>query len=347
MDADERENKRPRMRRQILIGAGATIGAAVLGDLAWKKTHPRKTVLQPDGQARSLTIAWPSPEDDLILIVARERGFFEHYNLDITTQPCITGRQAITILANEKVCGAVSTALAWLPALHGGVPARLVSGLGAGTYRLLVRRDAGITRIDSVVGKTIAVLNEDAGDQRFFSILLRRKGIDPANVHWVPVSEDRIDQALAARDVDGVVLHDPDGWQLLSENPKMLTELAGSTTGNYAARVNKMLGLSNRFLAEDPKGAAALVLALRDACRWIEKHRDETAALLAPHIPDMDDDEVRRMLAHEPAPVHLLVPWLRDQVAEYADELKLLDLLPDALDSGAFARSVCRNVLHA
>ena len=69
-------------------------------------------------------------------------------------------------------------------------------------------------------------------------------------------------------------------------------------------------------------------------------------ALLGPHLPDMEEDDIRQMVDHQPPPVHVMGPWLRDQVAEYADELKLLNLLPDALDSGAFSRNICRNVLH-
>ncbi|MCH4091074.1 ABC transporter substrate-binding protein [Acetobacter sp.] len=333
-------------RRSVLTAAGAVAGTCVLGGLGWRFTHPTRALQEPDGQPRSLVLSWPSPEDDPVFIVAQERGFFSRYNLEITARPCITGQQAIDALSKGEVVGAAGAALSWLPRLHEGVPAMLVAGLSAGTFRLLVRKNNGITKIDNVVGKKIAVLNEDYADQRFFSVLLRRKGINPSDVLWRSVSEDRIDQALDGREVDGVVLHDPDGWQLLSENQSFLTELAGSTTGNYAQRVSKVFGLSNHFLSEDPKGALAVVLALRDACRWIEKHRDETAQLLSGHIPDMNDDDVKQMLAHQPAPVHLLGHWLRDQMAQYADELKLIDLLPNELDSGVFSRSICQNVLH-
>lgn len=333
-------------RRNMLVAAGAVVGTGVLGEMGWRFTHPRKALQEPDGQSRSLVLAWPSPENDPVFIVAQERGFFSRYNLEITARPCITGHQAIDALTRGEVAGAAAAALSWLPRLHAGVPAKLVAGLSAGTFRLLVRKNIGITKIDSVVGKKIAVLNEEAADQRFFSVLLRRKGINPSEVLWRSVSEDRIDQALDGREVDGVVLHDPDGWQLLSENQSFLAELAGSTTGNYAQRVSKVFGLSSHFLSEDPKGALAVVLALRDACRWIEKHRDETAELLSSHMPDMNDDDVKHMLAHQPAPVHLLGHWLRDQMAQYADELKLIDLLPNELDSGAFSRSICQNVLH-
>jgi NitT/TauT family transport system substrate-binding protein len=104
--------------------------------------------------------------------------------------------------------------------------------------------------------------------------------------------------------------------------------------------------LSNGFLSQDPNGAATVVLALRDACRWIERNRNERAAVLAPHLSDMEEADIQKMLAHQPAPVHLLGHWLRDQMAQYADELKLLEQLPDSLNSGAFAQSICQNVLH-
>lgn len=332
-------------RRTALILAGGA-GTAALGVGLWRARRPPRAPNEPDGQFRQLTLAWPAPEHDPVVIVAREKGFFAAYDLDITMMPVTTGNEAIAALENGTAVGAAAPALSFLPRLHDGLKARIVEGLSAGSFRLLVRIAPGVGKIDYVVGKVIAVVNEDAADRRFFSVLLRRKGINPDDVHWKAVPESQIAAALAAGEVDGLVAHDPVAWRLLSGSGGTLTELAGSTTGHLAERVNRLLGLSETFLQQDPKGAVALVLAFRDACRWIEANRKEIAPLLAPHLPDMDEKATQEMLAHEPKPVHLLGHWLREQLAQYADELKLLDLLPDELDSGKFAQTISYDARH-
>ncbi|GBR11440.1 hypothetical protein AOE01nite_08950 [Acetobacter oeni] len=294
-----------------------------------------------------MTLAWPAPETDLVLIVARERGFFANYSLDVATKPVTTGNQAILSLGTESVVGAAAPALSWLPLLYAGRAARLISGLSAGTYRLLVQSHPGIPRLENLVGKTIAVVDEDGADRRFFSVLLRRKGINPKDINWKSVPSDQVADQVTAGELDGVVAHDFLAWQLLSDSNGGLTELAGSTTGHYSERINRVLGLSDSFLMDDPKGGVALALAFRDAGRWIESHRDESATLLASHLPQMDEESVTSMLSHEPKPMHLIGHWLRDQLAQYADELKLIDLLPDSLNSAQFARSVYRDLLHS
>ncbi|NHN85895.1 ABC transporter substrate-binding protein [Acetobacter musti] len=327
-----------------MTGAGAGIVAG--GAAVWQWYRPKRSHSEPDGRYRSLVLAWPAPETDLVMIVARERGFFTNYSLDVTTRAVTTGNQAIAALGKDSVVGAAAPALSWLPALYGGKKAKLIAGLSAGTYRLLVRSHTGIVRLENLVGKTIAVVDEDAADRRFFSVLLRRKGISPGDVHWKAVPADQISGRIASGELDGVVAHDFLAWHLLSGSGGGLTELAGSTTGHYSERINRVFGLDENYLADDPGGGVALALAFRDAGRWIEKHRDEAVTLLAPYLPQMDEDTVSDMLAHEPKPIHLIGHWLRDQMAQYADELKLIDILPDSLDSGSFAQSVCRNVLR-
>ncbi|WP_173578084.1 ABC transporter substrate-binding protein [Acetobacter fallax] len=333
-------------RRRFLALAGLGTGVTLATAAAWQWHRPQRPRSEPDGRYRSLTLAWPAPDTDLVMIVARERGFFANYSLDVTTKPVTTGNQAILALGQDSVVGAAAPALSWLPALYGGKPARLVAGLSAGTYRLLVRSRSGVAKLENLVGKTIAVADEDAADRRFFSVLLRRKGISPASVQWKAVQAGQIAEKIASGELDGVVAHDFFAWRLLSESNGGLNELAGSTTGHYAERINRVLGLDDSFLTDDPEGAIALALAFRDAGRWIEKHREEAATLLASHLPQMGEDIVAAMLAHEPKPLHLIGHWLRDQIAQYADELKLIELLPDSLNSGEFAHSVCRNVLH-
>ena len=68
--------------------------------------------------------------------------------------------------------------------------------------------------------------------------------------------------------------------------------------------------------------------------------------MLADDLPDMDERAVARMLHAEGHSVHPVGTVLREQVAQYIDELKLIGLADDELDSGRLARRFCPLLVH-
>lgn len=331
-------------RKLIAASAGAAVVAAGAGLWEVRRHHSPRAL--PDGQFRSVTLSWPDPDSDPVLVACREQGLFERYSLDMTIRASSSGQSAISAFASEQLAGAAAPALAWLPAIWHGGEAKVVLGLGPGTYRCLVRTQLRIMKTAHLVGRRLAVVNQEAADRNFFSVFVRRKGINPASIEWIPMQKQDVAAALTAGRIDGVVAHDPDAWMILTENRPLLTDLFGSGTGHYSERVNRVLALRSSFLTDDPEGAVAVVLALRDGCRWVESHAEETTTLLTDRLPHMSRDSIAAMRAHEAAPFHLTGHPLRDQMAQYADELQLIGIFPDTMDSAQFAASACQNILH-
>ena len=96
----------------------------------------------------------------------------------------------------------------------------------------------------------------------------------------------------------------------------------------------------------EPAAATALVLALRDAALWVNTRRDDAAALIADNAADLPVASARSMLRNEPTIRPLLGHGLREQIAQYCDELQLVGMLADGEDSAALARHYTLNVLH-
>jgi NitT/TauT family transport system substrate-binding protein len=336
-------------RRQALI-AGTGAGAALVGGLVVRnqvRHHGTHHKVLPDGRFRRLVLSWPS-SNMLVFAVARAR-FFRDYNLDVAlVDGPRTGRGTIADMVAGRAVGAVSPILTWLDVVRlGGVPAHLVSGLQSGTFRLLVRRKVKITRLDGIAGLRIAVMDQDMADRLFFSVMMRRKGIDPETaVKWVTMPPERAVDAARAGDIDAVAAHDPLAWQLLHGPDSPFFELTNSTTGHYGERANLALGLSDSFLQSDPAAAAALVMALRAAADWIKAHPDQAAGVMTGQIAGMDTRDILSMLRHETLGICPVGADLRVQVAQYVDEMKLLGRVPDTVGSAAYARRICANALE-
>lgn len=297
-----------------------------------------------------MTLSWPFAPASILYNVALRQDFFLQYHLGVQLRPgVLSGRDAIADLQAGRSMAAVAPVLSWLQACQGSpdLPARLVMGLQAGTFRLLVRKRLRIAKIEDLAGRRIAVLNADMADRLFFSVILRRKGLNPDTApNWVILPPDQIDDAVMAGAVDAVALHDPLAWQLMGNPALELVELVNSINGLYARRTNLALGISTDVLEHTPAAAVALVLALYNAARWLPTHMAEAAALLDGRIADMGQDAILQMMRHEALGISPVGNDLKIQIARYVDELKLLGQFPDSLDSASYARHMSADILH-
>nr|WP_321985400.1 ABC transporter substrate-binding protein [uncultured Lichenicoccus sp.] len=336
-------------RRRLLLaagGAGIAVGAALV--VRNQVRHPYKDKhVTPDGRPRRLVVAATAPRHDPVLLAARDQGLFERYRLEIEYVDRVpSGHAALDQVERGQADAAVAAALSWLPRLQAGLPARLVCGLQAGSSRLLVARRSPLRRIEDLHRRVIGIGSLDSPDRLFFSIMMRRKGMDPNHdVEWRQLPPDGLGLALSEGEVQAVVGHDPAIWLL--RDSLHFDELASSITGSYSVRVSRVLGLRSTLLHDDPAAAVALTLAMQDAARWVAAHPQQTAVLLAAESRSLTLEQCARMLKSEGKAVHPVGNDLRDQVAQYMDELKLIGLTPETLDSAAFAKNVTANVLKA
>ncbi len=356
---DEPPDGRILRRRLLETGLAGGLGLAVAGGLVLRNQvrHPHKDKHPaPDGRARRLVLAVPNQRRDPVLLAARDQGVFERYKLEIAFADAVgSGQEALDQVLSGHADGAVAAALSWLPRLQAelqaataapqaGLDARLVCGLQAGSARLLIPRKSPVRRIEDLHRRAIGIANPDSPDRLFFSIMMRRKGMDPnRDVEWRAVPAAALGLALTEGHVQAIVGHDPAIWQL--REALHLNELASSMSGSYGVRVSRVLGLRNRLLHDDPQAAVAIAMAIQEAAIWVAKHPDQVSVLLAAQDPELTVEQVGRMLKAEGHNVHPSGANLRNQVAQYIDELKLLGLTPESVDSAVFAKRVTAEVL--
>lgn len=338
----------PAFRRRLMLTGLA--GLAVAGGVSAFEHHAHQHAhrKQPDGQYRKLRLIWPHADTAPVLAVAYQKDFFARYSLDVESiSTSQNGNDVLDALAAGKAEYAVAPALTWLPRLYAGLPVSLVLGIQPGTFRLLVRRGAYITRLDQLVGRAVGVPDKNAADKFFFAIMMRRKGINALEgIHWTDIPAENVVEAAQAQTIDALVTHDPLAWQLLNSHADLFSELVGSTTGHYADRTNLILGATHTALEADPDAATALTLSLRDAAKWANQHRDEAATLVADDSSEFSADTMRAMLRHQPPITPVTGHTLRNQIAQYCDELQLIGLLPDTEAASDIAKRTTLNVLN-
>ena len=319
-------------RRAVIAGAAAASFAA------------GRALAQ--GSSREIRLGWPAGATaSLAAPAARELGLFSQFGLEVVlTDGAGSGSDLPGLLGDGHVDAVVCPVSLLLDPLRQGLDARLTTGVSAGGMRLLAEKRARLRRIEDLKGKRIGVGDLRGPARLFFSIMLRRKGINPfGDVTWVLVGPEAQEAALRAGEVDAVAASDPQGFYLL--RALAAVEVATNLSGSYAQRVSTVLACGGRLLRDRRAESVALTRAVRQAAAWAGRHPADAAALIARWTTRLDAANRTAMVSSEALGQDPDGRALVVDVAEYADELRLLGTFPYDLNAERYARSVCENVL--
>ncbi len=317
-------------RRALLLGLAALLPA------------PRPAAAAaPGGRVR---LAWqPGLAANVAVLVARKNGLFAANGCDVDLVVAESGAALADLLRHDEADACIGAALSLLPALRGGLDARLTAGISGGGLRLLAERHSKLSHIEDLHGKSIGVGRLDGSAKLFFSIMLRRKGIDPfRDVTWVELASAAQADALGRGAIDAVAAPDPGAFMLREQ--RKLVEIASNISGSYRDRTAQVLACSVRLLAHDPAACQGLTRALLQAAAMVMHDPAVVADLGASFAPLLSAADRIRMLHAEAPDQHPSGRALVEDIAAYADELRLLGVFPYEVNAGKFARSVCQLV---
>lgn len=355
---------RPQGRRSVLAALGlgglalplagfAPLGAERRAFEAMLRNTP--TCLTPvaapgaaAGPLRKLTIAWnatsicTSPVE-----VARRSGILARHGLEVELVNFGGSTEALLeAIATRKADAGVGMALRWLKPLEMGFDVKITGGTHGGCLRLAGPASAGLTDdINSVRGKTIAVSDMAGADKNFFSMLLKRRGIDPdRDVTWRVFPPHVFGLALERGEAHAFAAGDPIAWTLVRD--KQLVEVATNLTGEWAQRACCIIGVSGALVKNDPQAAAALTRALIEAQHLAASNLSIAADAFMDYAPGrVNRDDLIAMLSshthgHSPAGTDI-----RREIELYAEELKAVGVMRANTDPKRFAERVTADVL--
>lgn len=338
------KNKKPFNRRKLLIGLGAAGTLTGIG-LYQSVTKQKHKLLPQNLSPQTIRIAYPSNEENQLLTIAMAKEFFNHYKINPILNPNIKNKSEIFNLFKTNQCdAAILSILDWLPQLLSdeSIDGKLLIGLSGGDFRLLVTYKQKIQRLMDLENLSIGIQTHSKKEKLFFSILLRRKGINPdLNIKWIEMEKDELLPALLSNQIQALIGSDPFIWQILHQNNKKLFQLAGSQTGSWSRRINNVLGVSNHLLQDNPLAVKALAAAIHHASLWESQHTQEASQILADEWAKMNANDILTMFQHENQNITATNDNLWEQTAQYLDEFKLLGQVPNTLKSSHVAKQFC------
>jgi NitT/TauT family transport system substrate-binding protein len=327
------------MSRRGVIGAAATLGFACL-------IGAGRALAAPAKELKPVRFAWNANSACNVGVpTAKEKGFFAAHGLDVElVNYSGSTDQLLETLATGKADAALGMALRWLKPLEQGFDVKIVSGVHGGCMRLVVPVSGGIRDLSDLKGNAIAVSDMNSPAKHFFSILLKKAGIDPyKDVDFKVYPGPLLRAAVEKGEAQAAADNDPNTYLWLKDGT--FSELASNLSGEYAHRACCIIGVGGKLVREDKATARAITQAIIDAQDFAAANPAEAAATLAPYATKVTLDDLTQLVRYHTHHHHPTGTALKQELATYAEELKLVSVLKPSFDTAKYADRIYADVL--
>ncbi len=277
---------RPVTRRTALIGAGATMSAAVI---------------RPAFAQDVVRIALPTKTyyPTVVTEAAIRQKFFSRHGIEAEATVYRGGAECIEAMAAGAADVTVGGPAIVGVAIRKGVPMKLLAtSTRANTgWFLLVRKDSPITKVEELAGKKVGITSNGSGSD---VLALWTNEARKTPFTRVPLGGGGLVPNLRSGNVDAVVLYSPLSFQLMVANQvRVLIDYAAEVppqlVGGWAA--------TGKMIAERPETVQKTMNALYGGLLWLRANRAAAIALIAevdeiaPEVATMEYEQTILKLA--------------------------------------------------
>ncbi len=342
-------------RRQFLHYSAAALAASAFSSSLLAETMPGMA-MPPDilaGGAGKWALAQPTKVRLAVnlnaiclapVIVADQHQFFKAHNLEVEFVNFGNSTELLLeAIATGKAEAAVGMALRWLKALEQGFDVKLTAGTHGGCMRL-VTLDSGPASLEALKGKTIGVTDMAGADKNFFSLLLKRHGLDPnTDVSWRVFPQDLLPMVLKKGEIQAASGSDPVMWRL-TQQPGY-REVATNLSDTYANLSCCVIGARGSLIRDQPNVAAAITHAILQAHAYAAKHPEIIADAFNSKALNTNPQEIASVLKTHTHGHYSTGEAFVKEIDIYARDLKAINVLRPETDPLLFAKGITSDVL--
>ena len=212
------------------------------------------------------------------IFTAVEKGFFKEEGLDVSLVKCEWSKYK-DVLALGGFDVTHHLIMYFLKPLEQGLDVRFTGGIHRGCLRVQASINSEIRTIKDLRGKRIGVPGMGTPPFIFATRVLGAHGIDAKKeITWLVFPAGELGLALDKGDVDAVANSEPIGSMLLAAS-KVRNIADQATDAPYKDEYCCAVIVNGKYLAKNPKAAAAATRALLKAAKWVETNPAAAARL--------------------------------------------------------------------
>ena len=214
----------------------------------------------------------------MIGFLAADQHLFEKYGLDVTITVAATGSESNELLASGRADGGTlglgTLVIAWANGQKLVPLAKYRDG--ATVYSIIARKGSGITKIEDLKGKKVAV-TKGTDPETGFILALKAHGVSYSDVSVINAKWADMAALLDRGEVDAANANEPFGTKMLktmSDKVEMIERL----TPYYGD--GGVIALSAASMKKYPKAAEAMALAYWEGHKIVRDHPELAVATL-------------------------------------------------------------------
>lgn len=209
---------------------------------------------------------------------AVEKGFFKEEGLEVSLVKCEWANYK-DVLALGGFDITHHLVMYFLKPIEQGLDVKFTGGIHRGCLRVQSGKNSGINSIKDLRGKRIGVPGMGTPPFIFANRVLGANGIDASKeITWRVFPAGELGLALDKGEVDAVADSEPIGSLLLAED-KVKNVADQAKDSPYKDEYCCAVIVNGKFLAANPKAAAAATRALLKAAKWVEANPAAAARL--------------------------------------------------------------------
>jgi NitT/TauT family transport system substrate-binding protein len=203
------------------------------------------------------------------IFTAIEKGFFKEEGLDASLVKCEWGNYK-DVLALGGFDVTHHLVMYFLKPLEQGLDVKFTGGIHRGCLRVQAAIKGPIRSITDLKGKRIGIPGMGTPPFIFANRVLGAHGIDPGkDISWLVFPAGELGLALDKGEVDAVADSEPIGSLLIAQG-KVRNIADQANDSPYKDEYCCAVLVNGKFLAKNPKVAAAATRALLKAAKWVE-----------------------------------------------------------------------------
>lgn len=225
------------------------------------------------GKLETITLGLPALEQNALIYVAEQQGFFAQNNLKVVIRDFDTGVSAIEAMSKGEVDVAGAAEFPFVGSALRQEQINIIATTDKFENDYLVgRRDRGVEKVADLKGKRIGVARQSI-TEFFLGRLLELQGIKLEEVTLVDVKPARFVDALAQGEVDALVAWQPYIHQIQEQVNGVVVLPAQSNQSVYGVLIG-----TNSWLRQHPNLVVSLLKSLKAAEDYIVLRPEQARA---------------------------------------------------------------------
>ena len=254
------------------------IAAAFLAMLSAACNRSSENSSAPAGGLMKVRVGYIGLTCEAPIFTAVEKGFFKDEGLDVTLVKCEWANYK-DVLAPGGFDITHHLVMYFLKPIEQGLDVKFLAGIHRGCLRVQTSTTSSIHSVEDLRGKRIGVPGMGTPPFIFANRVLSAHGIDPGkDITWLVFPAGELGLALQKGDVDAVADSEPIGT-LLTSDGKVRNVADQATEEPYSDEYCCAVLANGKFVANNPKAAAAATRALLRAAKWVETNPEAAARL--------------------------------------------------------------------